>query len=146
MRETAVSRALQFAAAFAIVVGITLFYRKVLPVNATTVALTFLLSILAVSTVWGMAVSVAMSVAAMLAFNFFFLPPVGTFTVADPQNWVALIAFLVTALVASNLAERARREAEQSKQRRRDVERLYALSQRLLASDNVIQLLNRIPS
>ena len=80
MRSTDPIRILHFAAAFAIVVGITLFYRRVLPVNATTVALTFLLAILAVSTVWGMAVSVAMSVAAMLAFNYFFLPPVGTFT------------------------------------------------------------------
>ena len=45
-----------------------------------------------------------MAVGATAAFNFFFLPPVGTFTIADPQNWVALFAFLVTALVASNLA------------------------------------------
>ena len=89
----------------AIVAGITFFYRKVLPVNATTVALTFLLAILAVSTFWGMAVSVAMSVAAMLAFNYFFLPPVGTFTVADPQNWVALFAFLIVALLASQLSD-----------------------------------------
>ncbi len=44
----------------------------------------------------------------MLCFNFFFLPPVGTFTIADPQNWVALVAFLVTAIVASQLSGRAR--------------------------------------
>ena len=86
-----------------------------------------------------------MAVAATAAFNFFFLPPVGTFTIADPQNWVALFAFLVTALVASNLAERARREAEGAKQRRREVERLYGLSQRLLASENVLELLNALP-
>ena len=61
-----------------------------------------------------------------------------TFTIADPQNWVALFSFLVTAVVASNLAERARREAEGAKQRRREVERLFGLSQRLLASDNVL--------
>src|SRR5579862_1747956 len=146
MRETAVSRALQFAAAFAIVVGITLFYRKVLPVNATTVALTFLLSILAVSTVWGMAVSVAMSVAAMLAFNFFFLPPVGTFTVADPQNWVALIAFLIVAVLASRLSTSARQQAADASARERDIERLYKFSQGLLESGNVMELLNRIPA
>ena len=56
-----------------------------------------------------------------------------------------LFAFLVTALVASNLAERARREAEGAKQRRREVERLYGLSQRLLASENVLELLNALP-
>src|ERR1700735_3717305 len=134
MRETAVSRALQFVAAFAIVLGITIFYRKVLPVNATTVALTFLLAILAVSTVWGIAVSVFMSVAAMLAFNYYFLPPVGKFTVADPQNWVALFAFLVVSVSASSLSTRARQKAEDASARRREIENLYAFSQVLLES------------
>ena len=85
------------------------------------------------------------AIGATAAFNFFFLPPVRTFTITDPQNWVALFAFLITALVASNLAERARREAEGAKQRRREVERLYGLSQRLLASENVLELLNALP-
>lgn len=147
MRPTILSRIFQFAVAFAIVVGITLFYRRVLPsVNATTVALTFLLSILAVSTVWGMAVSVAMSVVAMLAFNFFFLPPIGTFTVADPQNWVALIAFLVVAVLASRLSTSARQQAADASARERDIERLYKFSQGLLESGNVMELLNRIPA
>ncbi len=117
-----------------------------LPVNPTTVALTFLLAILAVSTVWGIAVSVFMSIAAMLAFNFYFLPPVGTFTVADPQNWVALFAFLVVSVLASHLSTRARQQATDAAQRRREIEKLYAFSQGLLESGNVIQLLNRIPS
>jgi two-component system sensor histidine kinase KdpD len=146
MRETAVSRALQFAAAFAIVLGITIFYRKVLPVNATTVALTFLLAILAVSTFWGIAVSVFMSVAAMLAFNYYFLPPIGTLTIADPQNWVALFAFLVVSVLASQLSNRARKQSEDLSARRREVERLYSFSRGLLESGNVIQLLNRIPA
>lgn len=146
MRPSILNRVFQFAVAFAIVIGITLFYRRVLPVNATTVALTFLLSILAVSTVWGMAVSVAMSVLAMLAFNFFFLPPVGTFTVADPQNWVALIAFLVVAVLASRLSTSARQQAADASARERDIERLYKFSQGLLESGNVMELLNRIPA
>src|ERR1700739_2549289 len=145
MRENAVSRALQFAAAFGIVLGITIFYRKVLPVNATTVALTFLLAILAVSTVWGIAVSVFMSVVAMLAFNYFFLPPVGTFTIADPQNWVALFAFLVTSITGSRLSSRIRKEADEAHQRRRARERLYRFSRQLLGEGNVIQLMNAIP-
>src|ERR1700722_5213507 len=146
MRETAVSRALQFAAAFGIVLGITIFYRKVLPVNATTVALTFLLAILAVSTFWGIAVSVFMSVAAMLAFNYYFLPPIGTLTIADPQNWVALFAFLVVSVLASQLSNRARKQSEDLSARRREVERLYSFSRGLLESGNVIQLLNRSPA
>src|SRR6185369_6772412 len=78
-------------------------------------------------------------------FNYFFLFPVGTFTIEDPQNWVALAAFLVTAVVASQLSERARREAINANERRREVERLYAFSQQLLSSDNIAEVLNRIP-
>lgn len=116
-----------------------------LHINQTTVALMFLVMVLLTSAYWGLRYAIAMAVIATACFNFFFLPPIGTFTIADPQNWVALFAFLVTALVASNLAERAREEAEGAKQRRREVERLYGLSQRLLASDNVLELLNALP-
>ena len=146
VREPFLTRFLRFAAAFVIIMGISAFYKHVLPVNPTTVALSFLLAILAVSTVWGIAVSVFMSVVAMLAFNYYFLPPVGTFTVADPQNWVALFAFLVVSVLASHLSTRARQQANDASQRRREIERLYAFSQGLLESGNVIQLLNRIPS
>jgi two-component system, OmpR family, sensor histidine kinase KdpD len=140
-------QAIRFTGALGILLALTLFYRRVLPeVNQTTVALSFLLAILAVSAVWGMAVSAFMSVAAMLAFNYFFLPPVGTFTIADPQNWVALFAFLVTAIVGSQLSGRMRREADASNRRRREIERLYAFSQKLLGEGNVIQLLNAIPN
>ena len=139
-------RALQFTAALVIVAGITLFYRDVLPVNQTTVALTFVLAILAVSTIWGFAVSAFMSVAAMLAFNYFFLPPLGTFIIADTQNWAALFAFLAASLIASRLAARVRSEADEAQQRRSEIERLYTFSQRLLVSGNVITLLNAIPN
>ena len=140
-------RSLRALAALLLVVIITAFYRGLLPsVNQTTVALSFLLAILAVSAVWGMTVSVLMSVAAMLAFNYFFLPPVGTLTVADPQNWVALFAFLVTAIVSSQLSNRIRKEADAANRRRREIEQLYAFSQKLLGEGNVIQLLNAIPN
>lgn len=115
-------------------------------VNQTTMALSFLLAILAVSAVWGMVVSVTMSVTAMLLFNYLFLPPVGTFTVSDPQNWVALGAFLVTSIMGSQLSARIRKEADASNSRRREVERLYAFSQKLLGEGNVIQLMNAIPN
>ncbi len=129
----------------AVVAGIIVFYRHVLHVNQTTVALSFLLAILAVSAVWGMAVSVFMSVVAMLSFNYFFLPPVGTFTVTDPQNWVALLAFLLTSITGSQLSSRIRKEADEAHQRRREVERLYRFSRQLLGEGNVIQLMNAIP-
>jgi two-component system sensor histidine kinase KdpD len=117
-----------------------------LHVNPTTVALMFLVAVLLASAYWGLRYALVLGIGATAAFNFFFLPPFGTFTIADPQNWVALFAFLVTALVASNLSDRARREAEGAQQRRHEVERLYGLSQRLLASENVLELLNALPS
>jgi len=146
VRSPILKRILHFAAAFAIVAGIVLVYRRVLPVNVTTVALTLLLAILAVSTFWGMAVSVAMSVVAMLAFNYYFLPPVGTLTIADPQNWVALTAFLVVAVIASHLSTTARQRAADALARQRDIGKLYAFSQGLLESRNVMELVNRIPA
>ena len=133
------------AVSLVVVAGIILLYRQVLHVNQTTAALTFLLAILAVSAVWGMAVSVLMSVVATVAFNFYFLPPVGTFTIADPQNWVALFAFLVTSITGSQLSSRIRKEADEAHQRRREVERLYRFSRQLLGEGNVIQLMNAIP-
>jgi two-component system, OmpR family, sensor histidine kinase KdpD len=116
-----------------------------LHLNQTTVALMFLVLVLLTSAYWGLRYAVVMAILATAAFNFFFLPPFGTFTVADPQNWVALFAFLITALVASNLAERARREAERAQQRRREVERLYGLSQSLMTSESALELLNALP-
>lgn len=128
-----------------VAIGAIAFVDFKLKVNHTTVALMFLVMVLLSSAYWGLRYAVVMAVGATAAFNFFFLPPIGTFTIADPQNWVALFAFLVTALVASNLAERARNEAEGAKQRRRELERLFSLSQRLLASENVLELLNALP-
>ena len=137
---------LRFAAALGIILAIVFVYRELFPVNQTAVALTFLLAILAVSTVWGFAISACMSVAAMVAFNYFFLPPIGTFTIADPQNWVALFVFLATSLIAGELGTRARLQTEEAERRRMEVERLYAFSQNLLVSGNVISLLNAIPN
>jgi len=118
---------------------------RLLRVNPTTGALAFLVVSLLFSAYWGLWYAVTFSVLATAAFNFYFLPPLGTFTIADPQNWIALLAFLATSLIASNLSERARREAEDAKQRRFEVERLYALSQQLLSSENVLELLNALP-
>src|SRR5207245_6785210 len=143
VRASLPSRAFRFAAALRIVLGITFVYQKALGVNATTVALTFLLAILVVSTVWGLAVSVFMSIAATLAYNYYFLPPIGELTIADPQNWVALFAFLVTAVMASHLSARAKQQADDAHRRRREIEKLYAFSQQLLGAGNVIELLDR---
>src|SRR6202007_699120 len=106
------------AVSLAAVAGISFCYRHILHVNQTTVALSFLLAILAVSAVWGMAVSVAMSLVAVATFNYFFLPPIGTLTIADPQNWVALIAFLIVSVIASNLSNAAQTRTREAIARR----------------------------
>jgi len=120
-------------------------YFKIIHVNPTTVALTFPLAVLGVSAVWGLRYAIFTSLLATLAFNYFFLPPVGTLTIADPQNWVALTAFLITAVIASQLSERIRSKARESDTRREEVEKLYEFSQQLLVTENVIELLNAIP-
>src|SRR5580658_225500 len=146
MQRFLASRAFGSALSIIVIAGIAFLYRHVLVVNQTTVALSLLLAILAVSAVWGMAVSVFMSIVAMLVFNYEFLPPIGTLTIADPQNWVALGAFLVTSIMGSQLSARIRKEADEAHQRRREIERLYKFSQKLLAEGNVIQLMNAIPN
>jgi len=135
----------RYAAALAAVLLITLFYRQAHGFNVTTIAFTYLLAILGVSTIWGLAVSVFMSLSAALFYNYFFLPPVGTFVISDPQNWVAVFTFLVSSVLASDLSTRARNQAAEANRRRREVERLYNFSQRLLSAGNPIELLNAIP-
>jgi len=142
----AAQRALRFAAVVAVDLIIVWVYFKEIHVNPTTVGFTFLLAILVVSATWGLQYAVFMAVIATLAYNYFFFLPLLRFTIADPQNWVALFAFLVTALIASRLAEGARREALRSNQRRQEVERLYAFSQQLLGTENVFGLLNSVPA
>jgi two-component system, OmpR family, sensor histidine kinase KdpD len=145
MQRFLAGRVVGLIAAASLVAGITLAYTNLLRVNQTTVALSFLLAILAVSAVWGMTVSVTMSLAAVLTFNYYFLPPTRTFTIADPQNWVALGAFLFTSILGSQLSARIRKEADEAISRRHEIERLYRFSQKLLGEGNVLQLMNAIP-
>ena len=146
MKTSLRTTTLRYIVALAAVLAITTVYRHVFRVNPTTVALTFLVLVLLTSAYWGFRLAFVLAFVATACFNFFFLPPYGTFTIADPQNWIALVAFLITALVAGDLAERARRQAEQADRRRREVERLYAFSQSLLSVENVLELLNSIPA
>lgn len=128
-----------------IVTAVVAFYKHLLHVNATTVALTLLLAVLLVSANWGFWYAAFLAVISTLAFNFYFLPPFGTFTIADPQNWVALFAFLATAVISGQLSERARKQTLSANQRRREIEHLYAFSQRLLTLESVPEVLNRVP-
>ena len=95
-------------------------------VNAATVSLALLLNVLFIATRWGSLPALFTSILAMLCFNFFFLPPFGTFTIAATDNWIALLAFLVTAVTAGQLSASARRRAEEAETGKREIERLYA--------------------
>ena len=94
-------------------------------VNPTTVALAFLLIVLFVATAWGSKPAVLASLLAVACFNFFFLPPYGTFIIADPHNWIAFFVFLITAVTVGQLSSRARRRAEEANAARQEIERLY---------------------
>lgn len=146
MKQLTTNPILRFAACAAIVAAIVFVYFRWLHVtNPATVGFTLLLTVLLISASWGLRYAIFAAVLGTAAYNYFFLPPLFQFTIADPQNWVALAAFLITAVVASQLSERARRNAMHANQRRREVERLYAFSQQLWLSENVFGLLNVIP-
>jgi two-component system sensor histidine kinase KdpD len=103
--------------------------------NSTTIAMTFLLATLGIATAWGLLEAIIASVAGALCFNFFFLPPLFTFYLADPQNWVALFAFLITAVVASQLSASVKQRALEATRQREEMERLYELSRALMLVD-----------
>lgn len=94
-------------------------------VNPTTAALALLLIVLFVATAWGPKPAILASLLGVACFNFFFLPPVGTFRIAEPENWIAFIAFMITAITAGQLSSWARRQAEEANSARQEIERLY---------------------
>src|SRR5262245_56891306 len=109
---------------------------SVIPVNATTAGFAYLLYVLVIASIWGFLEASISSVAATLVFNFFFFPPIGTFTIEDPQNWVALFSFLATSVIASRLSAIAKRRAMDAVSRQQDLERLYTFSRSILLIDN----------
>lgn len=94
-------------------------------INSTTVGFAYLLIVLAVAILWGSKPALLASAIAGLCFNFFFLRPLYTFTIADPQNWIALTAFFITALAVGQLSARAKRRAEEAESGRVEIRRLY---------------------
>jgi K+-sensing histidine kinase KdpD len=94
-------------------------------INSTTVALAFLLVVLFVALFWGSRPALLASLLGAVSFNYFFLPPLYTLTIAHLQNWVALIVFFTTALAVGQLSARAKTRAEEAESRKREIERLY---------------------
>ncbi|MDQ2841548.1 MAG: DUF4118 domain-containing protein [Acidobacteriota bacterium] len=123
---------LRFVGVLAGVAALTWIDFSLIHVNSATAAFTFLVLVLGLATRSNLQESITASVASMLAYNFFFLPPIGTFTIADPQNWVALFAFLATAITASHLSSSARRKAEEAKVRQQELQQMYDFSRALI--------------
>ncbi|MCC6826028.1 MAG: DUF4118 domain-containing protein [Acidobacteria bacterium] len=94
-------------------------------INTTTVALSLLIVVLSVATLFGTYPALVAAGIGVVFFNYFFLPPIFALTISDPQNWVALGAFLITAVIAGQLSAYARRRTDESEMRRREIERLY---------------------
>ncbi len=130
MRTRAIETARQLAGLAAIAAA-TVLLRALRP-NPAEVALTYLLAVLLASTVGGLWPGALSAVAAALAFNYFFLPPSGTLTIADPANWFALVAFLATAAVTSQLVARARARSRLAEARTAQTRRLLDLSEQIL--------------
>ena len=128
-------RSLRIVASLSAVAVVTFVGHRLIPLNATTIGFAYLLVVLVLASIWGFVEAALSSILATLLFNFFFLPPVGTFTIADPQNWVALFSFLATALIASRLSAKAQARALEAIERQKDVERLYSFSRAILLSD-----------
>ncbi|HVB57792.1 MAG TPA: ATP-binding protein [Candidatus Acidoferrales bacterium] len=118
-----------------LVAAITILLFRYLHVNATTAGFFYLVVVLVIASAGGLVESTVASISAMLCFNYFFLPPIGTFTIENPQNWVALFAFLFTSLMASQLSARAKRRTKEAISRQHEMEKLYSFSRALLLAD-----------
>jgi two-component system, OmpR family, sensor histidine kinase KdpD len=128
-------RILRVLASLAAVGAVTFVGFRLLPVNATTIAFAYLMLVLLLASTWGFFEAALVSFVATLTFNYYFLPPVGTFTIRDPQNFVAFLCFFTTSLIAGRLSYTAKRRALDAVERQNDVERLYTFSRAILLID-----------
>ncbi|MDQ2774310.1 MAG: DUF4118 domain-containing protein, partial [Acidobacteriota bacterium] len=136
--------AARLIASLAAVCGVTFVDFRVLHVNSATAAFSFLLVILALAARAGFRESISASFASMFLYNYYFLPPIGTLTITEPQNWAALFVFLATAITASQLSSSARRKAEEAADREHELQRLYAFSRALMLRDGERTLATQI--
>jgi two-component system sensor histidine kinase KdpD len=128
--------------AVAIVTGAVFAFRGYVPVLSLGVL--YLFAVLPVAVFFGVAYAVGVSILSMLAFNFFFLPPVHTLALRDSANWFALAVYLVTAVVVSELAARSRRRAADAARRELEATLLADVAATLLEADRVQACLKEV--
>jgi two-component system sensor histidine kinase KdpD len=117
------------AGAVAVALGLGLLLKEFIAVQS--ISLVFLTAVLASAIAWGLWPSLFAAIASMLAYNFFFLPPLYTFSVGDPENVLALFFFLIVAVIVSNLTARTRTQVVTARQRAKITAELYAFSRKV---------------
>jgi two-component system sensor histidine kinase KdpD len=110
--------------------------------HQANIALLYLLVVLICATTIGLGPAMLASLLAFLGFNYFFVPPLHTFTVADSQDVVRLLTFLAVAVIASSLAGRARDQADTAQRSATELATLYGLSQTLSAEVSTDRILH----
>jgi len=113
--------------------------KQIAPV--VSLGVVYLLAVLVVSATWGAWLGVFTAVLSAAAFNFFHLPPVGRFTIQNSSNWVALVAFVVAAALASSVAEVTRARAREAEERRREADLAAEMARLLLRGNSLAQAL-----
>jgi two-component system sensor histidine kinase KdpD len=116
-----------------------------LGVNSTTAGMVFLVLVVWFAAQAGIWLALYVALLCAVAFDYYFLPPVGTLRLVGIQAWVAMISFLISCAVVGRLAERARSQARQAEQRSEDVERLYELSQEMMLQEDATGLIRDLP-
>lgn len=129
-------RFVRLAVVIAAMAADTFVCTRIPAINPASVGFLYLLTVLIIASEWGLPESIVAALTATACYNFFFLPPIHTFTIAAPHNWIALFAFLATSLIASKLSERANRRRDEAISRRLELEQLHSLSQAILFIDN----------
>ena len=128
--------------AVAVVTAAIAVFDNLIPVLSLGVLYVF--AVLPIALFWGSAYAVVVAIASMFAFNFFFLAPVHSFTLADRSNWFALLVYVVTAIVVGSLASRARRGRAEAEQRELEAALLADVAVELLRGTRLEDELERI--
>jgi len=113
--------------------------------HPATAGMVFLVVVVVTATQAGLVISLYSAVLCAIAFDYFFLPPFHTFILAGPQEWVSMVTFAISSLVAGRVAERARQQKDEAEQRREDVERLFQISQEMILHQDAASLIRDLP-
>jgi two-component system sensor histidine kinase KdpD len=135
----------RYGASIAGVAAVTWLIGLVLPhYHIANISMIYLLAVLALAVYAGSGPAIVASLLSFLAFDWFFVPPVGHFTVSDPDQWLALFLFLVVAAITGQLAAGLRRRAEEARRHARETSTLYELSMAILGDarqEHVVQVI-----